>query len=342
MMLFLQDNTVELISRLHEGSKLSIVVTTHHKPDGDAMGSSLALFGYLTALGHSVRVITPTDYPSFLHWMPNHEDVLIYEEKEVICSELTLQADLIFCVDFNDLKRINQFGAVVAKADAKKVMIDHHLEPAGFDDYRFWTVEASSSCELVYDFIKKANDTHLINQNIANCLYTGMMTDTGSFRYRGTSSNTHRIIADLIDRGAQNSLIHELVYDTNTVTRLKLMGFILYEKIEILSEFNTALIHLSHDELMRFDIRTGDTEGFVNFGLSIDGIRFSVLIIDRTKLVKMSFRSKGDFSCNEFARAHFEGGGHKNAAGGQSNKSLDETVAKFKEILPTYKDQLTK
>jgi len=339
---FLQDTTEELIEKIHGSLKLAIVVTTHHKPDGDAMGSSLALNGYLTALGHAVSVITPTDYPSFLHWMPNHDDVIIFEEKEAYCSTLTLKADLIFCVDFNDLKRINNFGLVVAKSQAQKVMIDHHLEPSGFDDYRFWTVEASSSCELVYEFIRKANDTNLINQSIANCLYTGMMTDTGSFRYRGTSSNTHRIIADLIDKGAQNSLIHELVYDTNTMMRLKLMGFILYHKIEILSEFNTALIHLSHEELMRFEIRTGDTEGFVNFGLSIEGIRFSVLIIDRTKLVKMSFRSKGDFSCNEFARAYFEGGGHKNAAGGQSTSSLEATVARFKEILPLYKDQLTK
>ncbi len=339
-MQFVHDNTDTLIEKLHSSVSFNIIITTHHKPDGDAMGSSLALFGYLKQLKHTVRLITPTDYPSFLHWMPGHKDVIIYEQNEKRCKALAEEADFIFCLDFNDLNRINEFGSVVECSKAEKIMIDHHREPSGFDDYRYWTYEASSTSELIFEFIKKCGHLDRITPEIANCLYTGIMTDTGSFRYRGTSSNTHRAIAELIDKGAQNSMIHELVYDSNTPMRLKMMGFVLYEKLEILTAYNTALVYLTREELARFNIKTGDTEGFVNYGLSIEGIKLSVLIVDRTKLVKMSFRSKGDFSCNEFARDHFNGGGHKNAAGGQSSDSLDMTISRFTEVLSRYKDQL--
>ncbi len=339
-MQILNDTTDTLIKELQSPNSFNIIITTHHKPDGDAMGSSLALFGYLKQLKHKVHLITPTDYPSFLHWMPGHNDVIVFEQNEKRCKLLTEAADYIFCLDFNDLKRINEFGPVVENSKAKKIMIDHHREPAGFDDYRYWTYEASSTSELIFDFIKKCGDIEKITPEIADCLYTGIMTDTGSFRYRGTSSNTHRVIAELIDRGAQNSLIHEKVYDSNTPMRLKMMGFVLYEKLEILPAYNTALVYLTREELSRFNIKTGDTEGFVNYGLSIEGIKLSVLIIDRTKLVKMSFRSKGDFSCNEFARDHFNGGGHKNAAGGQSSDSLEMTISRFTEVLTQYRDQL--
>lgn len=340
MIQFIQDNTDTLITKLHGAESLNIVVTTHHKPDGDAMGSSLALFLYLKQLNHNVTLITPTDYPRFLHWMPGHNDVVVFDFHEKKCKTITEKADYIFCLDFNDLKRINEYGLVVGSSIAEKIMIDHHREPSGFDNYRFWTYEASSTSELIYEFIKKCGHTDKITSEIADCLYTGIMTDTGSFRYRGTSSNTHRTIAELIDKGARNSLIHELVYDTNTVLRLKMMGFVLYEKLEILEAYNTALVYLTREELARFDIKTGDTEGFVNYGLSLEGIKLSVLIVDRTKLVKMSFRSKGEFACNEFARDHFEGGGHKNAAGGQSSDSLEATIVRFTEVIKLYKDQL--
>ncbi|MFM9944906.1 MAG: DHH family phosphoesterase [Bacteroidia bacterium] len=339
-MQLVSDNTDGLIQELHGDTPLTIVVTTHHKPDGDAMGSSLALYTYLKGLKHKVTLITPTDYPRFLHWMPGHNEVLIYEGNEKKCKTIGEAADFIFCLDFNDLKRINEFGLIVGNSKAKKVMIDHHREPSGFDDFRYWTYEASSTSELIYEFIKKCGHTDRITPQIADCLYTGIMTDTGSFRYRGTSSNTHRTIAELIDKGAQNSAIHEMVYDSNTLLRLKMMGFVLYEKLEILPAYNTALVYLSKEELARFDIKTGDTEGFVNYGLSIEGIKLSVLIVDRTKLVKMSFRSKGDFACNEFARDHFAGGGHKNAAGGQSTETIETTISRFTEVLALYKDQL--
>ena len=340
IMQYLEDNTNALIEKLHGSESLNIIVTTHHKPDGDAMGSSLALFAYLKSLKHKVTLITPTDYPRFLHWMPGHNEVLIYESNEKKCKLLTKEADYIFCLDFNDLKRINEYGPVVEDSSAQKIMIDHHREPSGFDNYRYWSYEASSTSELIYEFIKKCGNTDKITPEIADCLYTGIMTDTGSFRYRGTSSNTHRIIAGLIDKGADNSLIHERVYDSNTLLRLKMMGYVLYEKLEILPAYNTALVYLSREELARFNIKTGDTEGFVNYGLSIEGIKMSVLIIDRTKLIKISFRSKGDFACNEFARDHFNGGGHKNAAGGQSTETLEATIIRFTEVLALYKDKL--
>lgn len=339
-MQFLEDTTQKLIKKLHSKSKYNIVITTHHKPDGDALGSSLAMFYYLKNIGHNAIVITPTDYPKFLHWMPGHDEVIIYEENKNKCLGLIKEADFIFCLDFNDLLRINELNEPVKNSKAEKVLIDHHLDPVKFDDYRFHTHEASSTCELVYNFIVKSGDSDKISSEIADCLYTGIMTDTGSFRFSGTSSETHRIIADLIDKGAKNSLIHELVFDTNSLSRLKMMGYILYHKIEIIPKFNTVLIYLTKEELDEYNIKTGDTEGFVNYGLSIEGIKFSVLIIDRTKLVKMSFRSKGDFACNIFAKKHFEGGGHKNAAGGQSSQSIEETIEKFKEVLKLYKQQL--
>lgn len=336
----LQDTTGPLIQILKNTTARKIVVTTHHKPDGDAMGSSLALTLYLKLLGHDVHFISPTDYPSFLHWMPGHNDVIIYEFEKERAVQLTKHAEFIFCLDFNDLKRIYEYGDHVAISEGSLVMIDHHREPSGFDAFRLWTYEASSTSELIYHFIQNAGDHDKITPQIADCLYTGMMTDTGSFRYRGTSAETHRIIASLIDKGARNSLIHELVYDSSSLMRLRMMGYVLYEKLEILEEYNTALISLSREELARYDVKTGDTEGFVNFGLSIEGIRFSVLIIDRTKLVKLSFRSKGDFSCNEFAKMHFEGGGHKNASGGQSSESLESTVSRFKAVLKNYEKEL--
>lgn len=337
---FLEDTTQKLIKKLHGKTKYNIVITTHHKPDGDALGSSLAMYFYLNSLGHCATVISPTDYPKFLHWMPGHEDVIIFEENRKKCLKYVSDADLIFCLDFNDLLRINDLNEPVKNAKAEKVMIDHHLEPTNFDNYRYHTHEASSTCELVYNFIKKNGDLDKIDPQIADCIYTGIMTDTGSFRFGGTSADTHRTVADLIDKGAKNHLIHELVFDSNSISRLRMMGYILYHKIEILQPYNTVLIYLTKEELAQYNIKTGDTEGFVNYGLSIEGIKFSALIIDRTKLVKMSFRSKGNFACNEFAKNNFEGGGHKNAAGGQSSLTLDETVDKFKKVLELYKEKL--
>lgn len=317
-----------------------IVITTHHKPDGDAMGSSLALYHYLLKKGHTVHVITPSDYPYFLHWLPGNAEVLVYPGNEQQAEKLIAEAELIFCLDFNNLKRINELGKHVRNAEAPRVLIDHHLDPENFDQYRLWNAQACATAELVYEFITGLGDGELIDKAISTCIYTGIMTDTGSFRFPSTTASVHRIIARLIDAGAENSRIHELIYDTSSETRLRFLGYCLSEKLEVLHEYRTGFIAISRQELERFQVSTGDTEGIVNYALSIYNIKFAALIIDRSDVVKLSFRSKGEFPANEIAKRYFEGGGHRNAAGGQSKDPLEKVVTKFKQVLEEYKELL--
>lgn len=318
-----------------------IVITTHHRPDGDAMGSSLGLYNYLIQRDHHVKVITPTDYPNFLHWLPNNSEVIIYTERESESKKLVAEADLIFCLDFNTLSRINELGEEVRQSAAKKVMIDHHLDPEGFDDFRLWSVSACATAQLVYDFIvDKMQEGQLMNKDIATCLYTGIMTDSGSFRFPTVTANLHRIVANLIDAGAENWRIHQLVYDNSTEGRLKFLGYCLSNKLQVLREFNTAIIDISREEIKKFNIQVGETEGIVNYALSITGIRLAAFIVERDDRVKLSLRSTGDFPANEICKRFFEGGGHRNAAGGQSDLTLAKVVEKFKSILPEYKTLL--
>ncbi len=318
-----------------------IVITTHHKPDGDAMGSSLGLYAYLIQKGHHVKVITPTDYPYFLHWLPNNSDVIIYTENKAHADVLVGEASLIFCLDFNTLSRINELGEVIRAADGYKVMIDHHLEPEDFDDYRHWSINACAAAQLVYDFIvNELEDAETMTKDIATCLYTGIMTDSGSFRFPSATSAVYRIAADLIDLGAEHWRIHQLVYDNATENRLRFLGNCLTNKLEILREYNTAIITVTAEELKRYQIVTGDTEGIVNYALSVNGIRLAAFIIERSDKVKLSLRSTGDFPANEICKKYFNGGGHRNAAGGVSEKSLLDTTNEFKSILAEYKTQL--
>ncbi|UKJ08347.1 DHH family phosphoesterase [Solitalea lacus] len=318
----------------------NIVITTHPKPDGDAMGSSLGLYHYLLLKGHNVHVITPTDYPFFLHWLPGNGEVLVYTEKQAEAEKLIADADFIFCLDFNGLRRINGMGDVIGASLAQKVMIDHHLEPEGFDNFRLWNAAACATAELVYDFMVQMGDKHLLNKQIASCLYCGIMTDSGSFRFNSVTSHVHKVVADLIEAGADNSRIHELVYDTYSENRTRFLGYCLKDKLQVFPEFRTALIALTQQDLAKYEVTSGDTEGIVNYALSINNIKFAVIIIDRAEIVKLSLRSKGEFPANEVAKKYFEGGGHHNAAGGQSNLSLEATVEKFISILPEYKELL--
>jgi phosphoesterase RecJ-like protein len=318
-----------------------IVITTHHKPDGDAMGSSLGLYHYLIQLGHHTKVITPTDYPEFLSWLPGNEDVIIYTEAIQQSAKLIAEADLIFCLDFNSLGRINEMGELVRESSAYKVMIDHHLEPEDFDDYRHWNINACAAAQLVYDFI--ANVLHkkeLINKDVATCLYTGILTDSASFRLPNTTSTVHRIVAELIDAGAVNWRIHELIYNSSSENRLRFLGHCLANRLEVLPEFNTAIIWVTKEDLAKYDVNTGDTEGIVNYALSIASVRLAAFIVDRKDRVKLSLRSKGEFPANDICKRYFEGGGHRNAAGGQSVDTLEGTINKFKSILPEYKKLL--
>ncbi|MCE9538136.1 MAG: bifunctional oligoribonuclease/PAP phosphatase NrnA, partial [Bacteroidetes bacterium] len=294
----------------------NIVIVTHWSPDGDAMGSSLGLYNYLTQKKHKVTVITPNDYPSFLYWLPGNKSVINFSTKAKEAKATVAKANIIFCLDFNSLKRIDALGDEVGKSKAKKCIIDHHLQPEDFADFMLHDIKACSTCELIHDFIELMGDKKLINKNIANCLYTGIMTDTGSFRFPSTTSKTHRIIAELIEAGAENSEIHNRIYDDNTEDKLRLLGFCLAEKLTVLKEYGTAFFSLRSDELKHFNYRKGDTEGVVNYALSIEGIRFAAFFVERDGIIKTSFRSKGDFNVNLFSRKHFSGGGHANAAGG--------------------------
>jgi phosphoesterase RecJ-like protein len=318
-----------------------VVIVTHFKPDADALGSSLGLAGYLKKKGHRVTVITPSDYPDFLAWMPGNSEVVVFQkERPQNAAALINQSDVVFCLDFSSLKRINDLGQMVEQASARKVLIDHHLEPEEFADFEQWDEKAASTAELVYKLIVQLQDEKLVDASIANCLYAGMMTDTGGFRHPNTTREVFEIAAALVGHGADPSKVSKLIYDTNTIERLRLMGYVLSEKLNVLPQYRTAYITLNSEDLKKFGSQTGDTEGLVNYGLSIKGIKLSVMISDRKENIKLSFRSLGDFSVNEFARKHFEGGGHKNAAGGQTNLTIDETLKKFLELLPQYKEQL--
>lgn len=319
----------------------NIVIVTHWSPDGDAMGSSLGLYNYLIQKKHKVEVITPNDYPSFLAWLPGNKKVIDFSLDAKKASAKVAKADFIFCLDFNSLKRIDLLGVEVAKSEALKMIIDHHLQPDDFADFMLHSVKACSTCELIYDFIQLMGDKKKLTKAVANCLYTGIMTDTGSFRYPSTTAKTHQIVAELIAAGAENGLIHSLVYDNNTAARLKLLGFCLGQKLTVLDQLETAYIALSQQDLQQFDYKKGDTEGVVNYALSISQVRFSAFFVERDGIVKISFRSKGKFDVNQFARQHFNGGGHANAAGGMSELPLPETIEKFVNILPSYQKQLT-
>ena len=319
----------------------AIVIIPHKNPDGDAIGSSLGLYHYLKQYNHNVIIIAPNDYPDFLKWMPEEAKILKYDSKKEDCDTIIYNAELIFTLDFNSLGRIGDMETIVSKSEAIKIMIDHHQQPDDYATYTYSDVSMSSTCEMVFNFIDMLNDLDKIDRDIATCLYTGIMTDTGSFRFASTTSTTHTIIGQLIEKGADNSQIHNQIYDTNSYARLQLLGRAL-SNLKVIPEYRTAYITLSQEELNTFDFKKGDTEGFVNYGLSLNGIIFAAIFIEshQDDIIKISLRSKGDFSVNELSRAHFNGGGHTNAAGGRSELSLSDTVDKFISILPQYKKDL--
>jgi phosphoesterase RecJ-like protein len=333
---------VQTIRELLSTSR-KIAIVPHKNPDGDAVGASLALWHYLDGKGHKACVVVPNDYPKFLKWMPGTDRVLNFEKDGRQSAECIEEAGIIFTLDFNQLDRAGSMQPALESARAAFVMIDHHQEPGTYARVTYSDTAMSSTCEMVYTFIEALGDTDVIGPEIANCLYAGIVTDTGSFKYPATSSRTHRVAASLIDKGALNTEIHNRIFDTNTPDRLHLLGCALRNMV-ILKEFSTAYISLSQEELDAFHYKKGDTEGFVNYGLTLEGIHFAAIFIESREdgIVKISLRSEGDFSVNEFARAHFEGGGHLNAAGGKSNIPLKETIEYFVSLLPRYKKELNK
>ena len=319
-----------------------IVIVTHRNPDGDAYGSSLALYHYLLKLNHQVTVVSPNDCPDFLKWLPSRDEIVIYEKEEDKGIKILEAADIVFTLDFNAFHRTGvKMQKTLEKISPIFIMIDHHQQPDDFAKFTYVDSEVCSTCQMIYQFIEKLEHIDFIDKNIATCIYTGILTDTGSFRFPSTTSLTHKIVADLLEKGADNSLIYNQIHDVNTYDRLQLLGRSL-KNMKVENKFYTAYITLSQSELTRFNFKKGDTEGFVNYALSLKNVIFAAIFIEdrQQKIIKISFRSVGDFSVNDFARNHFNGGGHTNAAGGRSDESLNNTVSNFLNILPFYQKEL--
>jgi len=329
----------DFYTRLTDPKK--VVITTHQKPDGDAMGSSLGLYHFLTGLGHFVTVISPTNWASFLKWMPGADKVVDFELSKEVASKTLQEADLLFCLDFNVLHRTKNMEPVLAALTCTKILIDHHEQPqVDYFDYGISNTAKSSTCEMVFDLIVNSGHDDKINVEIAQSLYTGIMTDTGSFRFPSTNADVFRAVARLKDTGFNHTLVHESIYDSFLENRIRFIGHALLNRMEVLYEYNTAIMTITKNDLLRFQIKTGDTEGLVNHLLTIQGIKVGALVIDRDEERRWSFRSKGSFDVNTFARTHFNGGGHFNAAGGHTDDSLDATVWNFKKVIKQYEEQL--
>lgn len=320
----------------------NVVITFHQKPDADAMGSGLGLYNFLIQLQHSVTVISPTNWAGFLSWMPGCKKVLDYEIQTAKATEALQAAEWIFCLDFNTLERAKKMADPIAKLSCIKILIDHHQQPQNeLFTYGISDVTKSSTSEMVYDFIVAAGYRDKINKEVAECLYAGVMTDTGSFRFTSTTAGVHKMVADLKERGLEHSKIHENLFDNFLESRFRFFGHVLLNRMEVFYEYNTALIAIPQSDLIKYNVKTGDTEGLVNFPLSIHGIKLASIIIDRGDERKSSFRSKGGFDVNTFARKYFNGGGHFNAAGGKNTEPLEEVVKKFKAAIKENKAQLS-
>jgi phosphoesterase RecJ-like protein len=321
-------------------SPKKIIITTHHKPDGDALGSTLALYHYFKIKGHDAQIISPTDYPDFLLFLPGERNVINFEKEPIKSKKLIEECDLIFCLDFNKLYRINELGKIIEERKAPMVLIDHHPEPDPFAQYALHRISACSTAELVYEFIHIMKDSMLINKEIATCIYTGILTDTDRFRVPTTSPIVHRVTAHLLELGVEHTKVYEEIYETFPEYKMRFFAFCLSERMSIIPELKLGVISLDAADLKRFHIRTGDTEGLVNFPLQISVVRMAVIIIERPDQVKLSFRSKGKIDVNALARDYFEGGGHKNAAGGKSSLSVPETKEKLITILARLKNEI--
>ena len=314
-----------------------ITIIPHTSPDGDAIGSTLGLYHFLKNQGHDVQVIAPTDFPDFLKWMPEADQILIYPNQESRAEQRIADSSLIFTLDFNNLLRAKPLTPFLQKALATFVMIDHHQQPDTYATITYSDEKASSTCELIYNTIVSLGSQEAINKTIAICLYTGIMTDTGGFRFSMTSPQTHRVAAVLLEKGANCAQIASEVLDSYSIDRLQLLGTVL-DGLTYLKEYKTAYMSVSSKILKQFNFRKGDTEGFVNYGLRIKEAELAVIFIENEEdnLIKISFRSKTTLDVNLLARMYFNGGGHINAAGGSMSISLEDTIAYFLEVLPKF------
>ena len=320
--------------------KKEIVIIPHKNPDGDAIGACTALKYYLDNFNHNVEIISPNKFPDFLSWLDPNNVINIFSEDES-CIKKIIKADMIFTLDFNNLVRISSMKEYVEKSNAIIIMIDHHENPSDYADFMYSVPEMSSTCEMIYHFIEKLGDKDKIDKNISRSLYAGIMTDTGSFKFPSTTHVTHDVVSNLLKTGISHSDIHNQIYDNNKFERVQLLSFAL-SKIKIIKNLNTCYISLSQKNLDKFDYEKGDTEGIVNYGLSIKNIKFAVIFMENSKenVIRISLRSRGKFDVNKFSKNIFGGGGHKNAAGAVSKKTLNETIDYFIESLKNYKELL--
>ena len=339
MKLEIAQEAAEALQKIVEQAN-KVVCIMHKNPDGDAVGSSLAMCNLLQKVGKDCCVVSPNQYPAFLHWLPGNEQVLVYERKAKESRKHLREADLVLCLDFNMPNRIGDLEKEMPEIKGKTVLIDHHPNPSDFADVVISDTHVSSTCELVFGVIDNLGLAEHLSKEAATCLYTGLMTDTGSFSYNSSRPYTYHVVAELLKRGIDKDLIHDKVYDNYSEGRMRLLGYMLLERMEVLPEYCTAYIKLTSDDLKRFDFQPGDTEGFVNYPLSIKGVRFTAIFIEKDDQVKISFRSKGLFPTNEFSAANFNGGGHRNASGGHFQGALEDAIILFHKVLPEYKEQL--
>jgi phosphoesterase RecJ-like protein len=335
----LENTDFDSIRRLF-GKPARILVTAHTNPDGDAIGSGLALSFYLRKKGHDVAIMVPDLFPDFLAWMPGASDILVFSRDRGSCLQKIAEAEIIIAADFNQLNRLGPACEFIEQSQAIRVLIDHHLFPSDEFHHKISVTRTSSTSELVYTIIESSGDLALIDKEIAECIYAGIITDTGSLSYACNYVNTYLVVAELFRRGIDGERLHRLIYDTYSEQRLRLLGYSISDQLVVMPEFHTAYIHLSKKDLEKFDYQIGDTEGIVNYALSIKGINLAALFMERDGIVKASFRSKGDFSVSDLARQCFNGGGHRNAAGANCYDALEYTIEKFKSLLPLYQQQL--
>jgi len=337
----IENEIITSLKNLFEEKHLNIVIVTHENPDGDAIGSAIGLAEVLRNAGHDTTVISPNDYPSFLKWFGSNVEILVYHHKKKKVKNIMAGSDILICLDFNEPERAGNIKKQLLLFPKTKIVIDHHPDPSDFADYLFSDTKYSSTAELVFDILKEINFKKFINQPAAEAFYTGIMTDTGSFSYGISRPNVFKVASELLTWKINTEKIHSATYNNFSKNRMKLLGYCLNKKMEIFPEYRSAVIYISRSELKEYKFQPGDTEGFVNFPLSIENIIFSALFIEKKDIIKASFRSKGNFPANRFSRENFNGGGHLNAAGGESKMTMSKTVEKFKQLLKDYKHLLS-
>jgi len=330
---------IEAVSRLLAVPQ-KVVLVAHKNPDGDTIGASLAMMHYLRQKGHEVSALVPNDFPGYYHWLPGADELLVFDRNAKAVRTALAEGQLLFCLDFNSLDRTGNMAPDLKKFTGEKIVIDHHPEPSDEFDHYFSVVEASSTGELLFEFIEVLGDKALLGQEEALALYTCIMTDTGSFSYNCNHGRTYQIVAELIDKGVDAARVHEMVYDTYSENRLRLLGFALSSRLLVWHDLHTAVIYLTKDDLKKYHYEVGDTEGLVNYGLSMETINLAVLLTEKDNQIRISFRSKGNFSVNRLARDFFNGGGHKNASGGNTKIGIENTIGKLKDVLQLFKDEL--